>query len=30
MGVTLSKSLDVDRPEDLEAAESFLTTETKK
>ena len=30
MGITLSKSLDVDRPEDLEAAESFLTTETKR
>ncbi len=26
-GVILSKSLDVDRPEDLEAAERFLTTE---
>lgn len=30
MGITLSKSLDVDRPEDLAAAESFLTTETKR
>ncbi|MCM2305197.1 MAG: NDP-sugar synthase [Elusimicrobia bacterium] len=30
VGITLSKSLDVDRPEDLEAAESFLTTETKR
>ncbi|MDD5302207.1 MAG: NDP-sugar synthase [Elusimicrobia bacterium] len=30
MGITLSKSLDVDRPEDLGAAESFLTTETKR
>lgn len=29
MGVTISKSLDVDRPEDLDAAESFLTTESK-
>lgn len=29
-GVVLSKSLDVDRPEDLAAAESFLTTETKR
>jgi len=29
-GVTLSKSLDVDRPEDLAAAESFLTVETRK
>jgi NDP-sugar pyrophosphorylase family protein len=29
-GVILSKSLDVDRPEDLAAAESFLTTETKR
>ena len=29
-GVILSKSLDVDRPEDLDAAESFLTTETKR
>ena len=28
-GVTLSKSLDVDRPEDLAAAETFLTTEMK-
>ena len=28
-GVLLSKSLDVDRPEDLAAAESFLTTELK-
>lgn len=28
-GPVLSKSLDVDRPEDLAAAESFLTTETK-
>lgn len=28
MGVTLSKSLDVDRPEDIAAAELFLTTET--
>ncbi|UPT74074.1 MAG: NTP transferase domain-containing protein [Elusimicrobiota bacterium] len=28
-GVVLSKSLDVDRPADLAAAESFLTTETK-
>lgn len=30
MGVTLSKSLDVDRPEDLAAAETFLTTETNR
>lgn len=30
MGVTLSKSLDVDRPEDLAAAEVFLTTETHR
>jgi len=30
VGVTLSKSLDVDRPEDLLAAETFLTTETKR
>ena len=30
MGVTLSKSLDVDRPEDLDAAESFLTVETNR
>lgn len=30
MGITLSKSLDVDRPEDLAAAESFLTTETNR
>lgn len=30
VGITLSKSLDVDRPEDLAAAESFLTTETKR
>lgn len=29
-GVILSKTLDVDRPEDLAAAEAFLTTETKK
>jgi NDP-sugar pyrophosphorylase family protein len=29
-GVVLSKSLDVDRPEDLAAAEAFLTTETKR
>lgn len=29
-GVILSKSLDVDRPEDLAAAESFLTTETNR
>ncbi len=29
-GVILSKSIDVDRPEDLAAAESFLTTETKR
>lgn len=29
-GIILSKSLDVDRPEDLAAAESFLTTETKR
>lgn len=29
-GVTLSKSLDVDRPEDLAAAEEFLTVETKQ
>jgi choline kinase len=29
-GVVLSKSLDVDRPEDLAAAETFLTTETKR
>lgn len=28
-GVTLSKSLDVDRPEDLAAAEAFLSTEMK-
>lgn len=28
-GVILSKSIDVDRPEDLAAAESFLTAETK-
>jgi len=30
MGITLSKSLDIDRPEDLAAAESFLTAETKR
>lgn len=30
MGILLSKSLDVDRPEDLAAAETFLTTETKR
>lgn len=30
VGVILSKSLDVDRPEDLAAAETFLTTETKR
>lgn len=30
IGVILSKTLDVDRPEDLEAAELFLTTETKR
>lgn len=29
-GVTLSKTLDVDRPEDLDAAELFLTTEMKR
>lgn len=29
-GVTLSKSIDVDRPEDLVAAEKFLTTETRR
>lgn len=29
-GILLSKSLDVDRPEDLAAAEAFLTTETKR
>jgi len=29
-GVTLSKSLDVDRPEDLAAAETFLRTEMKR
>lgn len=29
-GPILSKSLDVDRPEDLAAAESFLTMETKR
>lgn len=29
-GIVLSKSLDVDRPEDLSAAESFLTAETNK
>ncbi|OGS36421.1 MAG: hypothetical protein A2506_08220 [Elusimicrobia bacterium RIFOXYD12_FULL_66_9] len=29
-GVSLSKTLDVDRPEDLAAAEAFLTTETKR
>jgi NDP-sugar pyrophosphorylase family protein len=29
-GVVLSKSLDVDRPADLAAAEAFLTTETKR
>ncbi len=29
-GIVLSKTLDVDRPEDLAAAEIFLTTETKK
>lgn len=29
-GVPLSKTLDVDRPEDLAAAEAFLTTETKR
>lgn len=29
-GVVLSKSLDIDRPEDLAAAETFLTTETKQ
>lgn len=29
-GVILSKSLDVDRPEDVAAAEAFLTTETKR
>lgn len=29
-GVLLSKTLDVDRPEDLAAAETFLTTETKR
>lgn len=30
VGVTLSKSLDVDRPEDLHAAETFLTVETNR
>lgn len=29
-GVVLTKTLDVDRPEDLAAAEGFLTTETKR
>lgn len=29
-GIILSKSLDVDRPEDLAAAETFLTAETNK
>ena len=29
-GVTLSKSLDIDRPEDLAAAEIFLTVETNR
>lgn len=29
-GVILTKTLDIDRPEDLGAAESFLTTETKQ
>ena len=29
-GVRLSKTLDVDRPEDLAAAEAFLATETKR
>lgn len=29
-GVLLSKTLDVDRPEDLDAAEVFLTTEMKR
>lgn len=29
-GISLSKTLDVDRPEDLAAAEAFLTTETKR
>jgi NDP-sugar pyrophosphorylase family protein len=29
LGVPLSKTLDVDRPEDLAAAEAFLTTEMK-
>lgn len=29
-GILLSKSLDVDRPSDLAAAEAFLTTETKR
>jgi NDP-sugar pyrophosphorylase family protein len=29
-GVVLTKTLDVDRPDDLEAAELFLTTETKR
>jgi len=30
IGVTLSKSLDIDRPEDVAAAEHFLTMETKR
>ena len=29
-GVVLTTTLDVDRPDDLEAAELFLTTETKR
>jgi NDP-sugar pyrophosphorylase family protein len=29
-GVLLPKTIDVDRPEDLAAAEAFLTTETKR
>ena len=29
-GPTLSKTLDVDRPEDVAAAETYLTTETKR
>jgi len=28
--VIISKSLDVDRPEDISVAEKFLTAETKK
>ena len=30
VGPTLSKTLDVDRPEDVVAAEAYLTTETKR